>query len=63
MLTDKHLALIEKQLDRLYAQLDLALPEEDDYWWILANIEKLHGAIAPPQETDFQVSLKPEGLQ
>lgn len=47
LISDKHIALLEKQLDRFHYMLDTSLPEEDEYMFALGQIDRIMAALAP----------------
>lgn len=60
-MSDKYLNLLEKELDRLHAMLDTQLPEDDEYWWTLQQIERVLTVLCPHVQTEAQLQDLLEG--
>jgi hypothetical protein len=45
MLSESHIRLIDKELDRMHKLLDASTPDEDEWFIAIAGIERLQTAL------------------
>lgn len=49
-MSDLHLEILKTQLDRFHSMLESSLPEDDEYWIALQNIERIMNTLCPQED-------------